>query len=119
MNNRSQRWNAPPLIDAAITMASYNSCFRVNTSTIAGPYVFGLDHGFEKIQNAVLLVQDQLNGLTGQNSISELDNYYAADWEVRIGNSPIYSGNPLCPGGPSLKTDYKDYYNEFAFQKFS
>ena len=31
-----------------------------------------------------------------------------------IGNSPIYSENPKCPGGPHLKATYDDYPDEAA-----
>ena len=62
LDNRSHRWDLPPLTDATGTTASFNSCFRVDSTTITGPYVLGLDHGFEKIQNAVLLVLDQVGG---------------------------------------------------------
>jgi hypothetical protein len=51
---RSTRWDLPPIITpwsafSAATTASFNSCFRVDPSTITGPYVLGLDHGYPKI----------------------------------------------------------------------
>ena len=49
LDDRSHRWDMPPLIDAAGTIAPYNSCFRVDSNTITGSYVLGLDHGVEKI----------------------------------------------------------------------
>ena len=66
------------------------------------------------MQNAVFLVQDHLSGWIGDNKATDLDNYYAAVWEVRIGNSSVYSDNPKCPGGPSLKATYDDYTDESA-----
>jgi hypothetical protein len=65
LGNRSQRWNYPPVIDAAGNTADFNSCYRVESSTITGPYILGLDHGVEIIQNAVLLVLDRHNGSIG------------------------------------------------------
>jgi hypothetical protein len=56
------------------------------------------------MQNAVVLVQSSL-----PNFEYYLNYYYAAEWNVRIGNSPVYSENPLCPGGPFLKRSYDDY----------
>ena len=38
------------------TYASYNSCFSVDINTFTGPYVFGLNHYYDKIQNSLLLV---------------------------------------------------------------
>ena len=61
LNNRYHSWLMPPLISPG-NKASYNSCFRVDTRAFTRPYVFGLDHGFEKVQNSVLLVQDVLSG---------------------------------------------------------
>ena len=59
LSSRTARWGIQPLIDAAGTSATFNSCFRVAKSSIPGQeYVFGLDHGYEKIQNSVLLVVD-------------------------------------------------------------
>ena len=40
--------------------------------------------------------------------------YTAAEWEVHIGDSPVWSENPVCPGGPFLSSDYDDFYNEVA-----
>jgi len=56
LDNRSHRNYFPPIIDAEGTPASFKSCFTVLTSTISGPYIFGLDHGYEKTQHAVILV---------------------------------------------------------------
>ena len=111
LGNRSKYWDVSPFIDATGTGASYNSCFRVDTSYLTGPYVFGLDHGFEKIQNAVMLVQDVLNNICDNNT-AFLEKYYAAGWDVHIGNNPDYSLNPKCPGSPFLRRDYLDYLDE-------
>ena len=45
LDMQSHRWDLPPIIDAAETPADFNSCFRVDSSAIVGPYVLGLDHG--------------------------------------------------------------------------
>ena len=29
-----------------------------------------------------------------------------------VGNDPIWSNNPECPGGPFLKSNFKDYIDE-------
>ena len=90
LNNRSHRWNMPPINHPLQDPASYNSCFRVDTSSFTVPYVFGLDHGFEKMQNAVLLVQDHLTNFITYNEVTELNDFYAALWDVHIGNSPEF-----------------------------
>ena len=33
-------------------------------------------------------------------------------WRVYVGNDPIWSNNPECPGGPFLRSDFKDYIDE-------
>ena len=110
LSNRSLRWDLPPLIDAWNT-ATYNSCFKVASSTFTGPYVIGLNHGRVIIQNSVLLVQDQHQQYEWIvcGSFSDFSQYYASQWEVYIGDSPVYSENPKCPGGPHLSSNYDDY----------
>ena len=108
LSNRSLRWDLPPLNDAN-TVASHNSCFKVDRSTFTGPYVIGLNHGRAIIQNLVLLVQDQLDGWISQGTSSYFSQHYASQWEVYIGDSPVYSKNPKCPSGPHLSSNYDDY----------
>ena len=62
----------------------------------------------------MLLVQDHLTGLIGNNSLTELDNFYAAEWDIYIGNSLVFYENPKCPGGPFLKATYDDYNDEYG-----
>ena len=62
-------------------------------------------------------LQDHLLGFIGSNNPvapGDLDYYYAASWDVYIGNSPVYWENPKCPGGPFLKDTYDDYFDEYA-----
>ena len=42
-------------------------------------------------------------------SVNNLPLNYAHTWRVYVGNNPIWSNNPECPGGPFLKSDFKDY----------
>jgi hypothetical protein len=37
---------------------------------------------------------------------------YVHTWRVYVGNDPIWSKNPECPGGPFLRSDFKDYIDE-------
>ena len=60
LENRSHRYDLPPILDANGTIANYNSCFRVDTSNLYKPYVIGLDHKVSKMQHSIVLVQDQL-----------------------------------------------------------
>ena len=39
---------------------------------------------------------------------------YVSEWEIYIGNSPVYFENPKCPGGSRLKSTFDEYYDEFA-----
>ena len=39
---------------------------------------------------------------------------YVSEWEIYIGNSPVYFENPKCPGGPHLKSTFDDYYDQYA-----
>ena len=43
--------------------------------------------------------------------------YTAAEWEVRIGDSPVWDENPICPGGPFLRSDYEDYYSDSSLAR--
>ena len=43
-----------------------------------------------------------------------MDDYYTSQWDVYIGNSPVYSENPKCHGGPHLSNLYDDYFDEFT-----
>ena len=113
LSNRSLRWDLPPLIDAVNT-ATYNSCFKVSRSTFTGPYVIGLNHGLVIIQNSVLLVQDQRDGWIDWGTSAELNQYYASQWEVYIGDSPVYLENQKCLGGPHLSSNYDDYSDAYA-----
>ena len=56
LDNRSLKWDLPPLTAVATPATDFNSCYRVDSTTITDPYVLGLDHGFEINQNAALLV---------------------------------------------------------------
>ena len=68
LDNRSNRWDLPPLTAVATPATDFNSCYRADSTTISGPYVLGLDHGSEIDQNAVLLVYDLLTGDIGRES---------------------------------------------------
>jgi len=72
LNNRTTRWDLPPLKDATGAVATTSSCFRVKKSEIIDSYVFGLDHGFSIIQNGALLVQDVYLGGIGSETITVL-----------------------------------------------
>ena len=61
LESRTAVWGLSPLIDAAGASATFKSCFRVDRSSITDKYVFGLDHSYEKMQNSVLLVLDQIS----------------------------------------------------------
>ena len=98
--------------------ADYNSCFKVDTSAFTGDYVFGLDHGYERMQNAVILVQDQLWGAVGEMETKDFNDLYASNWEVSIGKSLKHDENPLCPGDPFLSPNYGDYIDENALENF-
>ena len=41
--------------------------------------------------------------------------FYVHTFEAYIGNDSIWSNNPKCPGGPHLKSDYGDYFDNNAF----
>ena len=60
------------------------------------------------------MVLDQPNNWAIGDTVSILNQYYAHSWEIYIGNKPLWSENPKCPGGPRLRADYKDYYDEFG-----
>ena len=83
-----------------------------------GPYVFGLDHGYEKIQNSVLLVIDHFMGPIGSETPFDLTSFYTHSWDVYIGNKPLWSDNPKCPGGPHLKSTHDEYYDKCAFSSW-
>ena len=73
LSSRTARWGLQPLTNAEGDSATFNSCFRVAKSSITGPkYVFGLDHGFEKMQNSVLLVIDHINEWIGTETPEQL-----------------------------------------------
>ena len=88
LDNRSSSWDLSPVItawtsaDTPAISASYNSCFRVDSSALTSPYVFGLDHAKEIIQNAVLLLQDLMNPgyYVGSEDPANLDKYYSSQW---------------------------------------
>ena len=58
----------------------------------------------------------------------DYEKYLAAGWEIYIGDSPVWHENPICPGDPLLKSDYKDYWTDapninrevaaYGFKKF-
>ena len=69
LSSRSARWDLKPLINAVGDSATFDSCFKVAKSNIPGQeYVFGLDHGYEKMQNSVLLVIDHISGMIGSET---------------------------------------------------
>ena len=43
---------------------------------------------------------------------TDYPKYLAANWEVYIGNSPVWHENQKCPDGPWLKSDYKDVFSD-------
>lgn len=102
-----------PINDATTgAIASYNSCYKVNVSEVAPgqPYVFGLKHLTELFQYTVSLVQDLLFvDLVADNPL-DYPKYLATDWEVYIGNDPVWYNNPKCPGDPQLKSTFDDVY---------
>ena len=52
-------------------------------------------------------------GLIGDSvSNTSLSFNHAHKWRVYVGNDPIWSNNPECPGGPFLLSDFKDYIDE-------
>ena len=76
--------------------------------------MLGYDHGEEKFQHAVLLIQDLLDYyLKSPVELTERPEYYAQDWTVYVGNDPIWSNNTPCSGGPHL-TGFADYFDEFS-----
>ena len=75
--------------------------------------MLGYDHGEEKFQHAVLLIQDLLDYcLNSPVELTERPEYYARDWTVYVGNDPIWSNNTPCSGGPHLP-GFADYYDEY------
>ena len=66
------------------------------------------------MQNGLHLLQDRLTMNLGLETIDELSKNYAHSWDVYIGNDPIWSNNPKCPGGPHLKSTYDDYFDKYA-----
>ena len=87
-----------PLVALSGTLASYNNCFQANVSEIppGEPYWFGLKHLVELHQNIVNLVLDFLPGRVFDTSLADHQKYIATNWEVYIGNSPIWHKNPKC-----------------------
>ena len=50
------------------------------------------------------------NGFIGNSdSNNSLPQSHAHTWRVYVGNDPIWSNNPECPGGPFLNSYFKDY----------
>ena len=50
------------------------------------------------------------NGFIGDSDSNDaIQRSYAHTWRVYVGNNSIWSENPECPGGPFLKSDFKDY----------
>ena len=43
---------------------------------------------------------------------TDYPKYLATEWEVRIGNSPIWHENPVCPGDPELKSTFDDVFSD-------
>jgi hypothetical protein len=66
------------------------------------------------MQNSVLLVLDQISDWIGRDISAKLPQFYTHSWEIHIGDKPLWSDNPKCPGGPHLKATYDDYYDEAA-----
>ena len=93
------------------TLSSDNSCFKANVSEIPSgePYVFGLKHPKELLQHAVNLVQDLLGRGLRATTSEDWEKYLAAEWEIYIGNSPIWHENPRCPVASKLDSSYLDY----------
>lgn len=52
-------------------------------------------------------MNSQLNYITTNN----FNKFYTYDWEVYVGNSPVWSGNTKCPGGPYLRGTRDDYFD--------
>ena len=74
--------------------------------------MLGYDHGEEKFQHAILFIQDLLSGYPNTpNDLADRPNFYTLNWTVYVGNSPIWSENPACPGGPHLNS-FADYFDD-------
>ena len=114
---RSSRWNKKPVIDAyGTTTTAFNSCFRVATNQIStgDPFVTTIDHSVEVFVNAVLLVLDVRAGKLGSRPLTTLDKYYASQWDIYVGNSPVWSENTKCNETPFLEANYQDRYSTWT-----
>ena len=64
------------------------------------------------------MVQDRImvNNIGAETAI-DLNKFYAHTFEVYIGNDPLWSNNPKCPGGPHLKRTFDDYHDNWAYRE--
>ena len=68
----------------------------------------GFDHGQVKFQHQVIMVQNCQDSHLEDSNIN-YGAYYTSDWDVYIGNDPVWENNPKAPGGPYLKSTLDDY----------
>ena len=77
-----------------------------------GIFKIYLEHPHELHYNTIVLVLDQLTGNLGADNPLDYPKFLAAQWEIRIGNSPIWHENPICPGELELKSTYNDVFSD-------
>ena len=79
-----------------------------------GPqYILSFEFPDPYFVHPVVFLQDFMDAPVGEVSTADLDKYHATSWEVFVGNDPDHLNNTKCAGGPHLRPDYEDKFDEF------
>ena len=65
----------------------------------------------EMYVNSVLLVQNSPDSILGEEPVESLLEYYAAQWDIHIGNNPDWRKNPKCNSEPHLDSSFRDHWS--------
>ena len=108
LENRTHKSDDNPRVDADGNEASYYSCYEIPVSKFSGSFVVGFDHGQVKFQHQVIMVQNCQKSHV-ENTFINYDAYYTSNWDIYIGNDPVWENNSKAPGGPYRKSTLDDY----------
>ena len=107
--------NRFPIIDAYGNKESYQTCYKTSNaelSTLNDTLVISFNLGSTYFLHAILIVAD----VYAEDEPSEHTNKneWVQNYQLYIGDDPVYSNNPKCPGGPFMRTDDSSNYTKLA-----
>ena len=69
------------------------------------------------MQHFVILNQEQSIDNIANVDPADYPSFLAANWEVYIGNDPVWYKNPRCPVESQLSSDYQDIFSDSTLNR--